>query len=225
MYTTCELCTRTMPTKDWAGHKNSKKHHEAEAKEKDAAEGKNTTSFGGDASEFTADAGSFGAGNDTFGNASTGNDTWGMSGNDVTWGSNAGTSTYGNNPGTGGDRACFGCGKTGHQKRDCPQGGSGGGDRVCYGCGLTGHQKRDCPSGGGGGGGDQACFNCGEVGYVFPYYAPCTVTDYFTDIVRRNAPSLVSPWAVVAEAPIVSASTATSLGKSALFFTSTRGWY
>jgi cellular nucleic acid-binding protein len=213
MYTTCELCTRTMPTKDWASHKNSKKHREAEAKEKEAAGCNNTTSFGSDAAGFTAVAG-FGAGNDTFGTTTTGNDAWTTSDNDANWGSNAGASTYGNNAGAGDNRACFGCGNTGHQKRDCPQGGSGGGDRTCFGCGLTGHQKRDCPNGGGGSG-DQACFNCGEVGYVFLHHARRTITQILADIARPNALSLASPWAVVVEVLIVSASTATSLGKSA----------
>lgn len=39
----------------------------------------------------------------------------------------------------------------------------GGGDRACFGCGEVGHTKRDCPKGGSGGG--RACFGCGEVGH------------------------------------------------------------
>jgi cellular nucleic acid-binding protein len=151
MNTTCELCERTMPTKDWHSHKNSKKHRAAEAKEKGEPDGVNNNGFGGDAAGFTAST--------NFDTTNTGDDAWGGSG-----GFNAGTSSYGNNTGGGGgDRACFGCGQTGHQKRDCPSGGGGGGGGgACYGCGEEGHQKRDCPNGGGGGG--QACFNCGEVG-------------------------------------------------------------
>jgi cellular nucleic acid-binding protein len=168
MNTTCELCERTMPTKDWPSHKNSKKHRAAEAKEKAEADGTNDIGFGGDAVGFTAATG-FG-GNDNFGTTNTGGDAWGSGG----FNTNAGTSSYGNNAG-GGDRVCFGCGEIGHQKRDCPSGGSGGGGGgggggACYGCGEEGHQKRDCPNGGGGGGG-QACFNCGEVGYVFQHDA------------------------------------------------------
>lgn len=39
----------------------------------------------------------------------------------------------------------------------------GGGDRACFGCGEVGHRKADCPNSGSGGGG-QACFNCGLEG-------------------------------------------------------------
>jgi len=167
--TTCELCNRTLPTKDWNAHKNSKKHRDAEAKDRAKAEGTDTNGFGGDATGFTADTG----GNNF--TSTTATDGWGAPATDSAWGAvdfgtNTGTSGYTNiNSGGGGGRACFGCGSEDHQKRDCPQGGGGGGgDRACYGCGETGHQKRDCPKGGSGGG--QACFNCGEVGYVISYY-------------------------------------------------------
>jgi cellular nucleic acid-binding protein len=162
IYTECELCKRTMLTRDWAGHKNSKKHRELEAKDKVEAEGTTDKPWGTDFDGFTGNAtgnDSFGGG-DTFGtNTTISNDVWGGSFDNNT----ARANTRNNIGGGGGDRACFGCGETGHTKRDCPQGG-GGGDRACYGCGETGHQKRDCPKGGSGGG--QACFNCGEVGYV-----------------------------------------------------------
>ena len=132
--TLCELCNITMKTRDWAAHKNSKKHRAAEKKEFE----KNNPpvdGFGDHADGFNTDAhGGFGA--------------------------NPSANTNGGSDG----RACFGCGETGHTKRDCPQGGSGGlggsGGQTCYGCGEEGHQKRDCPQGAGG----QACFNCGNVG-------------------------------------------------------------
>jgi cellular nucleic acid-binding protein len=137
--------------KDWNGHKNSKKHREAEAKEKAKAEGIDTNGFCGDAADFTADTGDFTAdtgafnsGGDAFttGSTTTTRDPWAYNGNDAGWGStgfstNAGNS-YSNNKSGGGDRACFSCGQTGHQKRDCPQGGSGGGDRACFNCGELG---------------------------------------------------------------------------------------
>jgi cellular nucleic acid-binding protein len=160
----CELCDREILTKDWNGHKNSKKHCEAEAKEREELEkAKNPAgTFGGDATSFGggnefSGTNEFGSGGDTFGGATTtANDGWGSAGDFST----ANTTSYNSNGG-GGDRACFGCGQTGHQKRDCPSGGGGGGgDRACFGCGMTGHQKRDCPQGSGG----QACFNCGETG-------------------------------------------------------------
>jgi hypothetical protein len=169
--TTCELCDRSIQTKDWVSHKNSKKHREAEANEKAKTEDTNTNGFNGDAAGFTADTGGFSSGSDAFTTTTSNTDGWGTSGDNAAWGAgdfsiNTGTSGYANNnSGGGGGRACFGCGSEGHQKRDCPQGGGGGGgDRACYGCGETGHQKRDCPKAGSGGG--QACFNCGEVGYV-----------------------------------------------------------
>jgi hypothetical protein len=108
-----------------------------------------------DSNEFGG-AGQFANANEFGGAANSTNDGWGSGGDFAT----TNTSSY-NNTG-GGDRACYGCGQTGHQKRNCPSGGGGGGggDRACYGCGQTGHQKRDCPQGTGG----QACFNCGETG-------------------------------------------------------------
>jgi hypothetical protein len=167
----CELCDRQILTKDWISHKNSKKHRAAEAKEHEELEkSKNPgDSFGGDATGFSDSNGfsstnefanvnnEFGGG-DTFGDATTTtNDGWGSTGDFTT----TNISSHNNNGGS--DRTCYGCGQTGHQKRDCPSGaggGGGGGDRACYGCGQIGHQKRDCPQGSGG----QACFNCSEVG-------------------------------------------------------------
>lgn len=127
--TYCELCDRTLPTKDWQAHKNSKKHREAEAKERGELDAiKNSTDSGGDSTRF---------GNDiAFGIAAALGDG--------EWGAGEGfTSTT--KPTSYKDR-----------------GGGGGDQRACFGCGETGHQKRDCPKGSGG----QACHNCGETGYV-----------------------------------------------------------
>jgi hypothetical protein len=155
----CEICDRQILTKDWISHKNSKKHRAAEAKEREELEKPKNPggSFGGDATGF-GDSNEFANANNEFGAATTTNDGWGSVGDFAA----PNTSSYNHNGGGGGgDRACYGCGQSGHQKRDCPSGGGGGGgDRACYGCGQTGHQKRDCPQGSGG----QACFNCGEVG-------------------------------------------------------------
>jgi cellular nucleic acid-binding protein len=164
-YTFCELCERKLPTKDWQSHKQSKAHRALEGKEREEPEktktpqaaGGNSTAWGGD-DEFSNGNNEFGSG-DAF--STTANEGWGSGGNFTT----THTSSYNNNNnnnnngGTGGDRACYGCGQIGHQKRDCPSGG-GGGSNACYGCGETGHQKRDCPKGSGG----QACYNCGMAG-------------------------------------------------------------
>ncbi|KAG9188523.1 hypothetical protein G6011_02446 [Alternaria panax] len=154
----CEICDRQILTKDWTGHKNSKKHRAAEANEREELEKlKNPGGGFGDSKEFASVIEFANTNNEFSGGATTTtHDGWG-SAEDF-----AATNTSSHNNGGGGDRACYGCGQTGHQKRDCPSGGSGGGgDRACYGCGQTGHQKRDCPQGSGG----QACFNCGETGH------------------------------------------------------------
>lgn len=156
MVTICELCDRSIRTLDWSAHKNSKKHREAEAKER--GEIAPTSGFGGDAAGFEADTN----GSNDFNS----DNTWGTAGASSitdTWGSGGNSNQFsggGNTGGGGGDRNCFSCGLPGHTKRDCPSGGSGGGGQACYGCGDIGHQKRDCPKSSGG----QACYNCGENG-------------------------------------------------------------
>lgn len=157
-WTHCELCDRTVPTKDWGTHKGSKKHRALENKEREEIErAKNPAGFGGNAADldtpFPNANNEFGS-SDSFGNfaTTTGDDGWGTGGDFSTT-----NTSYNHN---GSDRACYGCGQTGHQKRDCPTSGGGGGGNACYGCGMTGHQKRDCPQASG----SQACYNCGETG-------------------------------------------------------------
>ncbi|KAH9863633.1 hypothetical protein J1614_009565 [Plenodomus biglobosus] len=169
--TICEICDRSIRTLDWVAHKNSKKHREAEAKERGETHVANGTTisngFGDDSNGFTPDTNGineFGT-TDTFANAgNTGGDSWAVSTGGDAWGSSGGNTdalSYGNKAGNGGgDRTCYGCGLPGHQKRDCPS-GSGSAGMACYGCGEIGHQKRDCPKGSGGG---QTCFNCGDPG-------------------------------------------------------------
>lgn len=159
--TLCELCNRTVNTRDWPQHKNSKAHRALEQAEKYKENAKSnnngTDSWGGVGSGFTPD------GDFNLASADSGNDGWGSSGS---FGNTQSSSGYGNKTGGGGgDRACFGCGEVGHTKRDCPKAGSSGGGGACYGCGEVGHNKRDCPKSGSSGGG-QACFNCGLEGYV-----------------------------------------------------------
>jgi cellular nucleic acid-binding protein len=186
--TTCELCDRTMPTKDWPSHKNSKKHRQAELAEKASSDNKaGINTFGADAAGFTPDNGG-----ETPSNAAAGGDAWGSTGNGDSWNISGGFTTtsssgYGGGNNTRGgadDRACFNCNEPGHQKRDCPKGSSGGG-QGCFNCGEEGyvlvhsfdmlitddpqrHRKTDCPNPrkpyGSGGGSDRACYNCGTPG-------------------------------------------------------------
>ncbi|KAJ4309024.1 hypothetical protein N0V94_009119 [Neodidymelliopsis sp. IMI 364377] len=172
--TLCELCDKSLNTKDWNAHKNSKKHRAAEAgelaKDKTKVDSNGFDGFSGDATGFNPQAGfevtDTGATNDGWGASDT--NGWGSTGglND-----GFGSSNYGNKTGGGGgDRACFGCGETGHTKRECPKGGSGGGGQACFNCGIEGHRKMDCPEppkprGGGNGGGDRLCFNCDLPGH------------------------------------------------------------
>ncbi|KAF1974139.1 hypothetical protein BU23DRAFT_118180 [Bimuria novae-zelandiae CBS 107.79] len=146
-FTACEVCKRTIPTKNWSEHKGSKKHRKAEDEERRGKDKENFASYGGVDGVTSID----------------GADHWGGGGGD-TWATNE-TDSGGAVQGGGSGRACYGCGEEGHQKRDCPK-SSGGGGRACYGCGEEGHQKRDCPQSASGSGGDsRACFNCGMTGH------------------------------------------------------------
>jgi len=70
--------------------------------------------------------------------------------------------------GRGGDQECFNCGEVGHISRDCTErrkpkgGGKGGGRDRDDDDAFANFGGRDR----GGGGSDQGCFNCGEVGHM-----------------------------------------------------------
>ncbi|KAF2737166.1 hypothetical protein EJ04DRAFT_594089 [Polyplosphaeria fusca] len=173
-FTTCEVCDRSLMSKDWVPHKNSKKHRALEQAEKDKENGK-TVGAGINESNAWGDGG-----NDTA-------QTWGDGGNDTAqaWGDggadNGGTTdnAFGNGADTGDKKfggACYGCGQEGHSKRNCPNSSGGQGcfncakpRGACYNCGETGHNKTDCPKprqgGAGGGGSGGQCFNCYEYGH------------------------------------------------------------
>ena len=124
--TTCELCDRTFPSKDWTGHKNGKAHQERE-KADQAEEMRKLAAANGNGfavEDFTPDAG--------FGGGDSG--SWGASGHDST--------AWGGGPGGSGDTTDF-SGGGGMRGGGRPQGGGPG---ACYGCGEVGHNKRDCKS-------------------------------------------------------------------------------
>ncbi|KAF2868828.1 hypothetical protein BDV95DRAFT_630503 [Massariosphaeria phaeospora] len=164
--TICEVCTRTIMTKNWQAHKNSKRHRDLEQLERTKESGIDSaagSSFGGDTA--------FGAPDSTTGNGWGGDggaatDGWGAVDSSNGFGGTGGSGTLrGGGGGGGGGRECFGCGEVGHNKRDCPK-SSGG--RACFNCGQTGHNKADCQNDrvpGAGGGGDRACFGCGKPGH------------------------------------------------------------
>jgi cellular nucleic acid-binding protein len=191
--TECEVCNRTIKTKDWNAHKNSKGHR----KKEDDVKPKENQIPGSD--NWSANAS--GAQDDAWGSGGGGFDTSGDVGE--SWGGSggfAGDNTNGNARGGGGGGGCHKCGETGHIKRDCPQGG-GGDDRACYGCGVVGHTKRECPQGGGGGG--NVCFNCNQSGHRktewYAWLIPETKSMLLTDLARTSVSpnaTTVARWAI-----------------------------
>jgi cellular nucleic acid-binding protein len=132
--TTCELCDRTFPSKDWTGHKNGKAHQEREKAEQ-AEETRKLAAANGDRFDtggFTPDTG--------FGGGDAG--SWGAAGDDTTaWGSGSGDTTNfaSTNFGASNDFSS-GSGVRGGGRAQ------GSGPGACYGCGEVGHNKRDCKS-------------------------------------------------------------------------------
>jgi cellular nucleic acid-binding protein len=126
--TTCELCDRTFPTKDWIGHKNGKAHQQRE-KAEHSKENNKAAAANGDAFGFTVDAdfvangvggdagaSSSGAWDSTLGDTGA---SWGDSGLSVSNNFSNGGGTRGGRAQGGGPGACYGCGEVGHNKRDC----------------------------------------------------------------------------------------------------------
>ncbi|CAI4215267.1 unnamed protein product [Parascedosporium putredinis] len=56
-------------------------------------------------------------------------------------------------------RACYTCGATNHQARDCPNRGPA----KCYNCGNEGHMSRDCPDGPKD---SKTCYRCNQPGHI-----------------------------------------------------------
>lgn len=154
--TVCELCDRTIKTKDWSAHKRSRKHRELEQKEREGEAKKQALptgdGFSDNTSGFNNDAGTAGDWGDNAGTAGGWGDNAGTTGG---WGDNAGT--WGSGSGdasTGyGNDSLNSTGYSGHKAQS-------GGPGACYGCGEVGHNKRDCPSTGA----SRGCFNCGQQG-------------------------------------------------------------
>lgn len=169
-YTLCELCDRTIETKDWGAHKNSRAHRKKEGLKTGVQTNESTgvanenrnngfsSADGGWGADMTStqDGGwssndNAGPGNGSFDSGSFGNGSFNSSG----------FASNGNARGGPGG-ACYGCGEVGHTKRDCPRNSGGRGGGGCYHCGEEGHIKADCPSKPRGG--DRTCYNCGKPG-------------------------------------------------------------
>jgi cellular nucleic acid-binding protein len=115
--TTCELCDRTFPTKDWIGHKNGKAHQQREKAEQ-SNENNKAAAADGDAFDFGSDAGagSLGAWDSALGDTGASRGDGGLS---VSNNFSNGGGTRGGKPQASGPGACYGCGEVGHNKRDC----------------------------------------------------------------------------------------------------------
>ncbi|KAK7181841.1 hypothetical protein DPSP01_002429 [Paraphaeosphaeria sporulosa] len=158
----CEICDRRIGSKDWAAHKNSKKHRACEdelGRAKDVVD----TKYPATDKKGNDDAFDQGAWNQDDGAPY-------LRGGDSRTCNGCGEVGHIKrncpNPPAGGSSggACYSCGQEGHQKRDCP---NGGGD-ACFNCGMTGHRKVDCtapPQARQGGGAGQQCFNCHKYGH------------------------------------------------------------
>ena len=69
-----------------------------------------------------------------------------------------GGDNYGNSDSQG-QRNCYNCGETGHNKMDCPMPRQFSG--ACNGCGKEGHMAKDCPEAG-----PQVCRRCKKAGHM-----------------------------------------------------------